>query len=66
MAMESTNLIVNLKGLCTINRTKYLPSNIVGDNQLEFALVLITIGFSVILLLEKFGPENNPEAKQMQ
>jgi hypothetical protein len=35
-----------------------LPTNVKGDNQFTLALVLITIGFVVILLLEKFGPEN--------
>ena len=50
---------VNSKGLSVpLTEQSILPSNIVGDNQLEFALVLITIGFLVILLLEKFGPEN--------
>ena len=50
---------VNSKGLSVpLTEQSILPSNIVGDNQLEFALVLIGIGFVVILLLEKFGPEN--------
>ena len=50
---------VNSKGLSVpLTEQSILPSNIVGDNQLEYALVLITIGFVVILLLEKFGPEN--------
>ena len=50
---------VNSKGLSVpLTEQSILPSNIVGDNQLEFALVLIAIGFLVILLLEKFGPEN--------
>ena len=60
MAMEkSTNFEGKFKGLSVpLTEQSILPSNIVGDNQLEYALVLITIGFLVILLLEKFGPEN--------
>ena len=50
---------VNSKGLSVpLTEQSILPSNIVGDNQLEFALILIAVGFGVILLLEKFGPEN--------
>lgn len=50
---------VNSKGLSVpLTEQSILPSNIVGDNQLEFALILIAVGFVVILLLEKFGPEN--------
>lgn len=50
---------VNSKGLSVpLTEQSILPSNIVGDNQLEFALILIAVGFVIILLLEKFGPEN--------
>ena len=50
---------VNSKGLSVpLTEQSILPTNIEGDNQLALALVLITIGFVVILLLEKFGPEN--------
>ena len=50
---------VNSKGLSVpLTEQSILPSNILGDNQLEFALILIAVGFVVILLLEKFGPEN--------
>ena len=49
---------INSSALCAINRRKHFTFNIVGDNQLVFALILIGIGFVVILLLEKFGPEN--------
>lgn len=50
---------VNSKGLSVpLTEKSILPTNVEGDNQLALALVLITIGFVVILLLEKFGPEN--------
>ena len=50
---------VNSKGLSVpLTEQSILPTNVEGDNQLALALVLITIGFVVILLLEKFGPEN--------
>lgn len=50
---------VNSKGLSVpLTEQSILPTNFEGDNQLALALVLITIGFVVILLLEKFGPEN--------
>lgn len=50
---------VNSKGLSVpLTEQSILPTNVEGDNQLALASVLITIGFIVILLLEKFGPEN--------
>jgi putative membrane protein len=50
---------VNSKGFSVpLTEQSILPTNVKGDNQFTLALVLITIGFVVILLLEKFGPEN--------
>ena len=50
---------VNSKGLSVpLTEQSILPTNFEGDNQLAFALVISGIGFVVILLLEKFGPEN--------
>ena len=50
---------INSKGLSVpLTEESISPVNFEGDNQLVFALILIGIGVVVILLLEKFGPEN--------
>lgn len=50
---------LNSKGFSVpLTEQSILPTNFEGDNQLVFAFVLSGIGFVVILLLEKFGPEN--------
>lgn len=50
---------INSKGISVpLTEKSILPINYEGDNQLILACLLIIIGFIVILLLEKYGPEN--------
>ena len=50
---------INSKGISVpLTEKSILPIHYEGDNQLILASLLIIIGFVVILLLEKYGPEN--------
>lgn len=59
---ETLSTRINSEGIeVPVLEKSILPSNFSGDNQLLFSLVLMTVGFALILILEKLGNQKTSD-----